>query len=110
MVVYKNHNKYDKSNVCLEGNRVSKYDKNAVDNMVYIDYGVSLLRKNILRFVPEGMVNSLEDVFKEMIKQNSMLAFETKERFYEIGSFKGLEEFSNFIFPVTKSKSGGVEG
>jgi len=109
LVVYKNYNKYDKSNVCLKGNKVSKYDKKAMDNnMVYIDYGVSLLRKNILRFIPDGTVYSLEDVFKEIIEQNSMLAFEAKERFYEIGSFKGLEEFTNFI--LTKSISGGVEG
>lgn len=108
MVVYKNYNKYDKSNVCLEGNKVSKYDKNNGDNMFYIDYGVSLLRKSILEFIPDGIVYSLEDVFKKIINQNSMLAFEAKERFYEIGSFKGLEEFTNFI--LTKPISGGVEG
>jgi len=109
MVVYKNYNKFDKSNVCLEGNKVSKYDKNAADdNMIYIDYGVSLLRNEILRFIPTGTVYSLEDVFKEIITQNSMLAFEAKERFYEIGSFNGLNEFTNFI--LTKSISGGIEG
>jgi N-acetyl-alpha-D-muramate 1-phosphate uridylyltransferase len=106
MVVYNNNDKYDKSNVCLNGDKVSKYDKNAGDNMVYIDYGVSLLRKEILRFIPDGMVYSLDDVFKEIIKQNSMLAFEARERFYEIGSFKGLEEFTNYI--LSGSNSDGV--
>lgn len=108
MVVYKNNDKYDKSNVCLNGDKVSKYDKNAGENMIYIDYGVSLLRKKILRFIPEGVIYSLDDVFKQIIKRNSMLAFEAKERFYEIGSFRGLGEFTNFI--LASSNSGGVEG
>ena len=107
MVVYKNYNKYDKSNVCLDGNKVSKYDKVAqYNNMVYVDYGVSLLRKDILRFIPDGFAYSLEDVFKEVVAQDSMLAFEAEERFYEIGSFKGLEEFTNFI--STNFISGGI--
>ena len=98
MVVYKNHNKYDNSNVSLRENMVCRYDKGAKDkDMVYIDYGVSLLRKEILMFIPDGTTYSLEDVFKELISQNSMLAYEAKERFYEIGSFNGLKEFTNFI-------------
>jgi hypothetical protein len=109
MVVYKNCNKFDKSNVCLEGNKVSKYDKNAADdNMIYIDYGVSLLSKDILRLIPDGIDYSLEDVFKKIITQNSMLAFEAEERFYEIGSFHGLKEFTDFI--SANYISGGIKG
>lgn len=108
MVVYKNCNRFDKSNVRLEGNRVSKYDKNATDdNMIYIDYGVSLLSKEILRLIPDGIAYSLEDVFKKIITQNSMLAFEAEERFYEIGSFNGLKEFTDFI--SANYISGGIE-
>lgn len=109
MVIYKNQNKYDKSNVSLRENMVSRYDKGSRDNdMVYIDYGVSLLRKDILMLVPDGIFYSLEDVFKEIINQNSILAFEAKERFYEIGSFNGVKEFTNFI--LTESFSDGVKG
>ena len=98
MVIYKNQNKYDKSNVSLRENKVSRYDKGSRDNdMVYIDYGVSPLRKDILMLVPDGIFYSLEDVFKEIINQNSILAFEAKERFYEIGSFNGVKEFTNLF-------------
>ena len=98
MVVYKNYDKYDKSNVVVEDGVVKKYDKkHKTKDMVYIDYGVSILRKKVLDMIPSNQVYSLEELFTELIKQNEMLAFETKERFYEIGSHRGLEEFKKYV-------------
>jgi len=65
--------------------------------MVYIDYGVSILRKEVLGMIPSNQVYSLEELFTELIKQNELVAFETKERFYEIGSYNGLEEFKKYV-------------
>lgn len=98
MVVYKNFDKYDKSNAAVEKGMVKKYDKkHKTNDMVYIDYGVSILRKKVLDMVPENQVYSLEELFTTLIKQNEMLAFETKKRFYEIGSYSGLEEFKKYV-------------
>ena len=101
MVVYKNYDKYDKSNVNVEEGMVKKYDKkHKTKDMVYIDYGVSILRKEVLDMVPENQVYSLEGLFPALIKQKEMLAFETKERFYEIGSHRGLEEFKKYVLSL----------
>jgi NDP-sugar pyrophosphorylase family protein len=98
MVVYKNYDKYDKSNVVVEEGMVTKYDKkHKTKDMVYIDYGVSILRKKVLDMVPSNQVYSLEELFPALIKQNEMLASETKERFFEIGSHRGLEEFKKYV-------------
>jgi NDP-sugar pyrophosphorylase family protein len=39
----------------------------------------------------------LKDVFKELISKNEMLGYEVYNRFYEIGSFKGIEETKEYL-------------
>jgi len=98
MVVYKNYDQYDKSNVSIEGNLVKSYSKtNKTKDMIYIDYGASILRRDVLNLVPEGEVCSLEELFAQLIEQQQLLAYEVKERFYQIGSIDGLEEFKQYI-------------
>ena len=101
MVVYKNHDKYDKSNVVVKNGMVKKYDKkHKTKDMIYIDYGVSILRKKVLDMIPRNEVYSLEELVPALINQNEMLAFETRERFFEIGSYRGLEEFKKYILYI----------
>ena len=103
MVVYKNCDQYDKSNVSIEGDLVKSYSKtNKTKDMIYIDYGASILRREVLNLVPEGEVYSLEELFAQLIEQQQLLAYEVKERFYQIGSIDGIEEFKKYI-----SRSGG---
>ena len=92
--VYRNHDTYDRSNLVINGNIVVKYSKTEkTKDMVYIDYGASLFRKEALRLVPENQFYSLEDLFSHLIKMEQLLAFEVNDRFYEIGSPQGLRDF-----------------
>jgi len=101
MTVYKNDNCYDKSNVVIAGGLVMQYNKTErPNNMVYIDYGASILRKRALELVPSNKVYSLEELYNELIKQEELLAYEVSERFYQIGSLVGLEEFKKYISRV----------
>jgi NDP-sugar pyrophosphorylase family protein len=98
MVVYKNFDRYDKSNVVVESDLVKFYSKKKrAPNMVYIDFGVSILRKKALDLIPEGNVVDLEELFQELIRREELLAYETKQRFYEIGTPEGLMEFEKLI-------------
>lgn len=98
MVVYKNKNKYDKSNLIVENNRVIGHKDLKVEGKIeYIDYGTSILNKKSLDFIPKDSFFSTEDFFKKMIKKNQLLAYEIKKRFYHIGNPKALEEFRNFV-------------
>lgn len=98
MVVLKNFDRYDKSNVVVEGDLIKVYDKQRrAPNMVYIDFGVSVLRKKALDLVPKGKVIDLEEFYQELIGRKELLAFETQQRFYEVGSKKGLEEFERLV-------------
>jgi N-acetyl-alpha-D-muramate 1-phosphate uridylyltransferase len=97
MTVYKNRGLYDKSNTYIEGNLVRRYSKqDKTGAMVYIDYGANILRKEVLNLVPSDQPYPLEDLFPVLIKQNELLAYEVKERFYEIGSPDGLAEFRKY--------------
>jgi N-acetyl-alpha-D-muramate 1-phosphate uridylyltransferase len=98
MTVYKNHNLYDRSNTAVKGNLVKKYSKTEISpDMVYIDYGVNVFRKRALDIVPENTYCSLETIFPRLIEAKEFLAYEVKDRFFEIGSVNGLTEFTNYI-------------
>lgn len=98
MTVYKNFDKYDKSNIVIERGLIKEYDKNIkTKDMIYIDYGLSILKKSVLQFIPIGESYSLEDMFRKLIIDKKLFAFEVDQRFYEIGSFNGIKEFKQYI-------------
>jgi len=98
MVVLKNFDRYDKSNVVVGGDLIKVYDKQRrAPDMVYIDFGVSVLRKKALDLVPKGKVIDLGEFYHELIRRKELLAFETQQRFYEVGSQKGLKEFERLV-------------
>jgi MurNAc alpha-1-phosphate uridylyltransferase len=98
MTVYRNADLYDRSNTVVRGQLVEKYSKREkTQGMVYIDYGANLFRKRVLDLVSEGQFCSLEDLFGQLVERKELLAYEIKERFYEIGSPQGLAEFREYV-------------
>ncbi|MBI4232951.1 MAG: nucleotidyltransferase family protein [Chloroflexi bacterium] len=111
MVVYRNLDRYDRSNVVVgpstsfqgrTGRMVKVYDKRRNPSaegpgMEHIDYGLALLRKGCLALVPSGTPSSLEAMYQQLVEHGELLAFETQERFYEVGSPAGLEEFRRLV-------------
>ena len=96
MVVYKNNDKYDKSNIVVEKNMITGY-KTKDKKMEYIDYGTSILKKESLKYVPKNTFFSTGDFFQRLIEKNELLAYEVKKRFYHIGNPEALEEFKRYI-------------
>lgn len=98
MVVYRNCNQLERSNVVVEGDFVRVYDKEGqTPGMAYINYGLSVLSKEALLHIPPERPFSQEEFYQSLIDQRELLAFEVEQRFYEIGSPKGLEEFQMLI-------------
>ena len=96
-VVYKNHDKYEKSNMAVKDALVVKYSKDRGKDLMYIDAGLSIFKKRVLELIPSNQVFQLTEVFNELIRKRELLAFETKRRFYQIGSFEGLEEVHKLL-------------
>ncbi len=102
MTVFCNDGQWDRSNVRFENGEIIEYDKKKPGTqMKHIDYGLSLLRKSVLKDVREDTFD-LSDLFSSLVSKKRMAAIEVKSRFYEIGSLNGLEEFRQF---VSKSKN-----
>lgn len=98
MTVYKNYDRYERSNTVIEGDLVKKFSKKGkAKDMVYIEYGANIFRKEALELVSENQHYFLEELFPNLIRQKELLAFEVKERFYQIGSPEGLKEFKRYI-------------
>jgi NDP-sugar pyrophosphorylase family protein len=65
--------------------------------MDYIDYGISILTKEVLNRIPDDEVFDLADLYSSLAAEKNLGAYEVKERFYEIGSFQGLKDFEAYI-------------
>ena len=98
MSVYRNKNKFGKSDVVVKGGAVVLYDKkNRVEGMDWINYGVTALRKEALALIPAEEFYDEEAFYGSLIKRKELLAFEVKERFYEVGTPASLFEFEAFV-------------
>ncbi|MEK7124278.1 MAG: sugar phosphate nucleotidyltransferase [Patescibacteria group bacterium] len=102
MTVFKNKNKYEPSNVEVEGKLVKHYAKNLpagwqAKKMEYIDYGLSIFKKETLKYIPKNKFYDLSKLHSLLIKNKELLAYPAEKRFYQIGSFEGLEEFKRYI-------------
>lgn len=98
MTVFKNENRFDNSNVKITGDLVSHYDKNSNDPSVqYIDYGLSMMKKDVLKNISAGQVYPLENLYKMLVANGQMHAYEVHQPFYEIGSAEGIESFERYI-------------
>jgi NDP-sugar pyrophosphorylase family protein len=98
MTVYQNCDRYDRSNAVVEGSLVKKFSKKEKPkDMVFIEYGANIFRKQALETVPENQFYPLDDLFTHLIEAEELLAFEVKERFHEIGSPQGIKDFEEYL-------------
>lgn len=90
MSVYRNQRAFGASNVALDGDCVSKYEKGSSDaTLDCIDYGAIALRRSALEDVADGAVWDLGALWKKLARKRQLRALLVPERFYEIGSPEG---------------------
>jgi NDP-sugar pyrophosphorylase family protein len=105
MSVYRNENRFGKSDIVIKGDAVVRYDKKKrAEGMDWINYGVTALRKGALALIPEGVFWDEEAFYGSLIERKELLAFEVRKRFYEIGTPASLSEFEAFI----EKRGGGL--
>jgi NDP-sugar pyrophosphorylase family protein len=93
MTVFLNEGGLDHSNVIFDGQRIVSYDKvNRVPAMKYIDYGLGVLDRAAFADVPADQPFDLAVLYQQLLAAGQLAAFEVHERYYEIGSHRGLEE------------------
>jgi NDP-sugar pyrophosphorylase family protein len=106
MTVFANEGQYDTSNVEFGEGAIIAYDKKVrTERMRHIDYGLGLFRRSVFENLPPGPVD-LAGVYQDLLKANDLAALEIPERFYETGSFAGIEELSLLLSTQQLSKAG----
>lgn len=98
MSVWKNKNKVEPSNVEVLGNLIKSYSKKRkTKKMEFIDYGLSIFRKEALKYLPANQKVDFSVLNQALIKRKQLLAYNTGKKYYQIGNFPGLEEFKSLV-------------
>lgn len=98
MTVFRNEDRWDRSNVAYRDGKVLAYDKkNRTHDMRYIDYGLGALSAGVLRPRPDGEAFDLAEVLSPLAAAGGLAGLEVQQRFYEVGSAAGLAEAERYL-------------
>lgn len=93
MTVFRNEGRWDTSNVWYEDGVLRLYEKRErLPQMQHIDWGLSLIKADVLAAKPADTAFDLAETYSEMSRSGLLAGYEVTKRFYEIGSMAGLEE------------------
>lgn len=86
------------SNVELRDGDIIRYDKvNRDALMKHVDAGLGLFDPQAFAHLPEGRKADLMGVFQKLLTEGNLIGYEEQQRFYEIGSFSGLQELDSLL-------------
>jgi MurNAc alpha-1-phosphate uridylyltransferase len=98
MTVYRNEGQWDTSNVEFVDGRILAYNKKLRTlRMRHIDYGLGVLHAAALARVPDQQAWDLATLYGELLDAGELAGFEAPHRFYEIGSFDGIERLRSYL-------------
>ena len=93
MAVLRNRNRWDRSNIHFADHRIVEYDKlSPKANMDYIDYGISIFKREAIAAYPAEAAFDLGEVCGALARTGRLAGYEATQRFYEIGSPAGLAD------------------
>lgn len=102
MTIYENTNQFDQSNVEYSNGNLHCYDKKMRNSrMRHIDYGLTYLRTEAFHDFEGSISLDLSEIYFNLLKIEELRGFEVFERFYEIGSRQGIEDFSEYLRRVS---------
>jgi NDP-sugar pyrophosphorylase family protein len=98
MTVYRNSDRWDRSNVRFENGHIRVYDKeNRVPQMQHIDWGLSMVKAEVLTAEPADEPIDLAAIYSALARKDLLAGYEMTTRFYEIGSPAGLRETDELL-------------
>jgi NDP-sugar pyrophosphorylase family protein len=98
MTVFENHNQYDTSNVEFKAGQLISYEKGTENtSMRHIDYGLLYFRATAFDRWAKVVAYDLSEVCLQLARNRELAGYEVFERFYEIGSVHGINEFDQYL-------------
>ena len=102
MTVFRNENRWDRSNVEFSDGRIVAYDKTRqTPRMCHLDYGLGVFSRRAFDDVSPETPRDLTALYQALLACGDLAACEIGQRFYEIGSFAGLEETRRYLGALT---------
>ncbi|MEI9937337.1 MAG: sugar phosphate nucleotidyltransferase [Pseudomonadota bacterium] len=93
MSVFENRGAWDESNCAIGRGLVLRYEKGVQDRaLTHIDYGAIALRRSVFAEQPSQLAFGLDTLQHQLAKARQLRAFEATERFYEVGSERGIAD------------------
>lgn len=105
MMVYRNANRYGRSNVAIKRGWVTVYDRTQGD-FVYIHVGLTIFQRQALETVASDRFMLMDEIYQDLIARRKLACFILSQRFYEIGSLAGLADLQGYL---TSRSSHAVE-
>jgi NDP-sugar pyrophosphorylase family protein len=98
MCVFRNENRWGRSNVHFENDVLRCYSKKfRLPEMQHIDWGLGILKASAVATRPVGKPWDLAELYEELSTSGRLAGYEMAQRFYEIGSFGGLAETNRLL-------------
>jgi N-acetyl-alpha-D-muramate 1-phosphate uridylyltransferase len=98
MTVFHNRDQWDSSNVRFEDGRILAYNKKLrTPEMRHIDYGLGVFDRAAFHGIPEQGAYDLANLYQQILSEGALAGCEVAQRFYEVGSFQGIEELSAYL-------------
>jgi NDP-sugar pyrophosphorylase family protein len=98
MTVFRNDNRWDRSNVVFRDGGLIEYDKHSRrSDLTHIDFGVSVLSPEVFATYAGKAVIDLAEIYRTLSLSGQLAALEVVERFYEIGSREGIAATEEYL-------------
>jgi len=98
MTVFANRGRFDASNVEFTNGELRRYQKGINSpEMTHIDYGLTCFDKSVFSEYSPTLTLDLAEICTHLASQNLLAGYEVRERFYEIGSHKGIVDFTAYV-------------
>jgi MurNAc alpha-1-phosphate uridylyltransferase len=105
MTVFRNEDRWDTSNVEFQQGGIRNYDKVTITpEMKHIDYGLGILTPAAFAPWQDEAALDLSLVYGHLVKTGQLSGFEVTQRFYEIGTPRGLKETDCMLSNTTRPK------
>jgi NDP-sugar pyrophosphorylase family protein len=98
MTVYGNGGRWDTSNVVFRDGQIAYYSKkDRRPDMGYIDFGLGVLSADLFRDWPDEAAFDLADLYTGLAATGRLAGWESRRRFYEIGTPAGLADTDRYL-------------
>lgn len=98
MTIYQNTDTAHTNNIEFANNQLIAYDKiHPSARMHYIDYGLSVLNQQALVGLAVDQPSDMSAIYQALLQQQQLGAYVVEQRFYEVGSFAGIDELAYYF-------------